>query len=1237
MAKMTWTPAQRTAIDYRAGTLLVSAAAGSGKTAVLTERVVELLKDPEHPIQADRLLIVTFTNAAAAELRARIAARLEQVIAEQPGNNHLRRQKMLLQRAHICTIDAFCLHLLQQHFAALDIPPDFTMADSGVVGRLKAQALAETLEEAYTNTAFCDFANLYGKGRSDGAASAAVLQVYDFLRTMPFEEKTKAMLCESWQSEQSFAQSTWCAVLLQQVQRAAQRAVPFAKDALTLCEDDCEEAKAAAYESKKTPALQQKAVKGVEEKYSKIFACLESLIDACSHAERLSRSAEDWDLLYDFVKPYRTGEQKMPGLKNIKVRLNGSNGARAKQEGDAAGELFAKICNFVPCCMQQEAEYRARALPMIESLLWAQTRFAEHFYALKIEKKVLEFSDIEHLALQLLDAPEGERTPLAQSISGAFDAVMVDEYQDTNALQEEIYRRLAHASGDNLFFVGDLKQSIYRFRQAEPSIFADKQSSFAQLSPDGQILRDGEVRTLQQGAVLNLDANFRSSPAVVDSVNFIFGAIMDKRFGGVDYVEGQRLVCQGGDAVTGRVQLLIDTEGQRDPEQVATKIKALIAAGQEGREEGLVRDGSLVRPVRYEDCCILLSTRAPFRKYAEALAACDIQSYADSAEDLLSTSHVQPLVSLLQIIDNPAQDVPLASVMLSVVFGFTEDDLVALRLRQKQGSLYGAVVKVAGEARQSAGDPFAEKILAFYESLSALRRLSHTLAPEALLAEIFASTHYLALVGAMENGARRREDVSKFVAYVANVGANGIESLVHNMEQTIASGGLVESAPGRTKAGCVTIMTIHRSKGLQFPVVFVGDMQHRFNTDSLKRKILLHRVAGLGMQLRAGEFGANYQTAASMALRQIEKEEILSEELRLLYVALTRAQDHLYMSASIRKLQEKLAKMAFGIEMNAQRILSGEAICFMDWVLLALLQHPTCAELRKELLDVSVPIEAATHAVQIEIMPEETVAAEEQNVSAGLTAQVDEALVAQLMERFDWQYPHAALTALPAKVSVTSLVHKEQGTVLARPAFLAKDGMSAAEKGTALHAFLENADFAALKQASEAGQVALHQALAQEQLRQVREEFILPEIAEKLDMDAVQRFFGGEVFAHIAAATEIYREYAFITGLPAREVLEATAAVAGEASDVQVQSVADEAAQATVLVQGIADLVLVYPDHLELLDYKSDHGKSEAGYRKAYAKQLEYYAKAIEKRFAPLKMTYKAIYSFDLGKLIAVE
>ena len=1228
MSEPKWTPAQRAAIEDRGGALLVSAAAGSGKTAVLTERAVRLITDPEHPVDADRLLIVTFTNAAAAELRARIGQALLRLSVQQPHNTALRRQRMLLQRAPICTIDAFCLDLLHKHFQALDIPPDFAPADPGSVEVLRASALAETLENAYRDPDFCAFADLYGKGRTDQAAGNTILHVYDFLRALPDYDRRLDEYLTPWQRENGFAFTCWHDLLLAEAARCAKAARELLTAALADCKEDFVLAQAQAEEKGKTAASKAKAVAGVNDKFAEPLSRLESAAALLGEVERLA-AAGQWTPLYDKLTPYVLGMEEMPGFKGMKKRLTGDHKAAVRTRADEAAKLFEHITELVSCSEEEAEADRRAALPRLRALFAAVRDFDARFSAKKKERKLLEFSDFEHQALRLLRTPDGVCTPLCQSIRQNYAAVMVDEYQDTNALQDAIYRCLASPAGDDLFLVGDLKQSIYRFRQADPSIFRTKLDVWAPL-PGGTARPRPAEGTPGNDALLALDANFRSAPQVVAGINFIFEQLMTPRLGDTAYGDGQRLVCGAPGEYVGSVEahFLPDDTAETDAAWIAQHIEELVQNGTP------VRDGSSTRPVQYEDCCILLAARGDFLAYEEALTARGIPVYADARENLMTAPHIRPLISLLKVIDNPAQDIYLAAAMLGPMFGFTDDDLVRLRACSEEAqkkqqapgtkhtrmSLYGAVLQVVQSEDET---PFTQKVKAFYARLTELRRMARSVPAEQLLEEIFVSTGYLAALGVLENGARRREDARRFAAFCAESGTNGISALVRAIDAAAQAGSTGQDAvPGGARPGCVTIMTIHRSKGLQFPVVFVGDTARHFNLSDTYQPVLLHREYGAGLRLRP-EQGDLYKTAAYTALANAHAQETRSEQMRLLYVALTRAQDMLILTIPLgmTKTGNPFARAAAFLAAGAGETLNRQANSFADWLRAALLVHPFGGPLRRLAGDLELPFVFTESEITVsvqEAQPEPEASGPEPEQPAAAPA--DPVLVAGLREGFVWRYPAAELAAVPAKVSVTSIVHKAEQTTLERPAFLSRDGLTAAEMGTALHAFLEHADFSALAAAKAAG--GLEKAILTERQRQVDRQLVAPEIAEKLDVSRIRRFVEGEAFAKICAADEVLRELAFITALPAEAVLAAQGTEGVRAEGEQ------------VLVQGIADLVLVYPDHLELLDYKTDRRKTEADFLRAYRAQLNLYALAIDKRFAPKKVTYKGICSLELGKLI---
>ena len=1237
MSETKWTPAQQAAIEDRGGALLLSAAAGSGKTAVLTERAVGLILDEQHPVEADRLLIVTFTNAAAAELRARIGNRLAEEVKKDPGNTRLRRQRMLLQRASICTVDAFCMDLLHKHFAQLDIPAEFQPADPGQAQELWDAAMAETMEEMVSVPAFCDFADLYGRGRSDAAACEAIGQLYLFLQVLPDPDQCLEVYLESWRHPNGFAESDGYVETLQAVADRCQKLLVNLQQALTCSKEDMVAVMEEARLSKKTAAAQEKAAEKAKEKFIWIQEDLESGILFYQQAEQLAQ-AQDWDGLDAMLAPYRDVSVVHPGGRSTRKRLYGDRKETVKLAGDLAEEACEDMLDWIPASLAEIESDRETALPMLEALAQAERDFASRYYEKKLERKILDFGDMEQLALRLLrkpadihDAngkilpvrkamavmqdPTGCRTTLCEQISTSFDAVMVDEYQDTNALQDALYNCLAAPGGDNLFFVGDLKQSIYRFRQAEPHIFLQRQQSYAPLVGGARPRSE-----IGQGtpASLALDANFRSAPAVIDGINFIFTQVMRADLGDVVYGDGQRLVCGAPGEYAGRVEaaVLQAQSPEAEAEWVAQRIYRLV-----NEEKAQVRCKDGTRPIRYEDCCILVSTRNNFAAYIKALQNMQIPSYAATAEDLLDAPQVRPLIALLRVIDNPARNIELAAAMRSELFGFTDDDLLKLRAAKKKCSLYGALVFVVQEGGE---DSFAEKCSSFYEKLDTLRGLSRSMPVDRLLEEVFARTGYLAAVGAGAEGVRRREEVRRFAAWASEAGTAGLGTLIRVIESTQKARGLTGATFGKGKQGCVSLMTIHGSKGLQFPAVFVVDLAHRFNMDDIKHPVLLHRDQGFGLALRGP--GGLYPTVQKTQIRRTIEAETRSEQMRLLYVALTRAQDMLFMTIPLEKPENSIEKTALRLSAGMGEEYLHHASRFSDWILAALLQHPDAGVLR-------VPSEAAgTEAaatvplqpagspmtVLLEEAPEPE-SEDETNHTDEPTMPPDDEQVQRILDSFAWQYPDQNEVNVPVKVSVTSLVHQRDDIVLERPGFMSAAGMTAAEMGTALHAFLEHADFALLQTAAAQREESLIQAIASERDRQLAAHLMTQDTADALDMEKVRTFAQGEAFLRICNAEKVYREYDFITGLPASRLPDGPAD-----------------SEAVVMVQGIADVLLEYPDHLELLDYKTDRSKDPAQLRASYSAQLELYAAAIEKRFAPKKVSYKGIYSFALGKLIEI-
>lgn len=1159
MSEMKWTQEQSAAIYDRGGTLLVSAAAGSGKTAVLVERAVQYITDLEHPVAADRLLIVTFTRAAAEELRARIAARLEQQAARNPESVFLRRQRMLLGRANICTIDAFCMQLIKRHFAQLGLMPDFALADEAQLYTMRQNALSAVMEEQYQDADFRAFASLYGRARSDTDAVNAVLGLYDFSRTLPHPEMELERICKAYEAAAPLCETVWGKKMLESAANAVESAQHMLGCARQIIASEPE----------------------LEPYNAALSADTEFFAQLCEKIEQ-----GEWDAAALCAQTYTP-----PPFKAVrKYKSAGMETVKALRS--AVKDTIEQLRTDIFLCTEQEfAQDCQRIAPLVRALSRAATAFGNRLYEDKLEHKLLDYSDLEHLALRLLCDENDKKTNTARAISREFDAVLVDEYQDTNALQALLYRCLANEEESNLFFVGDVKQSIYRFRLASPEIFISKRAAYAPYTPGGE-----------HPATITLGHNFRSADNIIRQVNDVFRCVMNQSVGGVQYDQNEMLVRGTNDRYDGGPMelILVDTSAQDaagDAAAVAEKIQTLVNSGFPVRG----KDGT-TRPCGYGDICVLLRSRTPFELYSAEFESRGIPSFADTGESPLTSTEVSPLISFLRVIDNPAQDISLAAVLVSVMFSFTPDDLTKLRADCPSASLYAALLKSKeGKAK------------AFLETLRALRRLAATASVEELCAEIFARTHYFAAVGAMENGPARRETLRSFTAWAAAAdqgGTGGLSAFLRLVDSALESGAVHSAAAPALPQGAVSVMTIHRSKGLEFPVVILADTARRFNLRDTSDAVLFHPQLGLGMTLRAGA-GGLYPTVPHRAVRMAQREESVSEEMRILYVALTRARDKLIVTAPLRDPVRTLTKIATSLAGSAGADAYGlsQATCFADWLCTAALLHPDCGELRRTADAALLPIYPAQGHMTAQIVQAPTQKVQNEPEGFVRNALPDKALEQELLANFAKKYEQAPLCTLPAKMSVSLLVHGTSEPILARPAFLYKEGMTAAERGTAMHAVLQFADLAAAAND-----------LAAELERLTKGGWIEEELMQQLDQACMRTFLQSDLAQRMRTAGSLLREYDFITSVPAKYVDE---------------TLPEKFWYQPVLVQGIADAVIVNGDTAEIVDYKTDRAKTPAQFCKAYAKQLLLYRAAIEKRLG-VQVKRCTIYAFSLGQEIDV-
>ncbi len=1169
-----WTQGQLDAIRARGGTLLVSAAAGSGKTAVLVQRVVERITDPENPTDADRLLVVTFTKAAAAEMRGRIAAEISRMLEADPFNTRLQRQQLLLTRAHISTVDSFCSDLVRQNFFRLGISPEMRVLDESEISILRSEAAEETLEEFYAKSdpGFYDFVESFSSGRDDAAVAATVGRLYDFVRSHPFPKRWLAQKAALYDAHGSAAQTVWGETILTFAADAVDYCSALTGDSLSLIDGD--EALSAAYGDAFRSDLTGLGVlrKTVEE--------------------------TNWDRALAISEDF--GWQKLKTLRGrgddpLKNRV-----AAARKEVKATVAKLAALFGASDSQCQDDIE---RLRPIVQKLFEVALRFSEILDKKKQERHAADFSDLEHWALRLLvrETEDGyERTPESEELSDSFDEIMVDEYQDTNETQDLIFSAVSR-DGNNRFMVGDVKQSIYRFRQAMPQIFLAKRAKFP--------LYDRQKN--RYPACVVLDRNFRSRSGVTDAVNFVFRQLMSKQTGELDYTGEEELVPGASYPPSEQPAAeldVIDLSGvEEDKDAIAAesgRIAQLIYEMMDGTPR--VTEQGKLRPVVYRDFCILLrSANRPAHEYVRELNALGIPAWADTAGGFFEAYEVGVALSLLQVVDNPVQDIPLLSVMMSPVFGFTADDMAKIRIPSRGGRLYPAVTEAAKCGDAKAAD--------FLEQIESFRTLAAAMTSDRLIRTVFEKTGLFELVQAMPNGELRLANLRLLLEYAKryeSAGSGGLSGFLRFLDRMRRSSGDLSAATSLTEsANVVRVMSIHRSKGLEFPVCIVAGCAHRFNRES--PSVLLHPELGLGARLK-DETGVRYNTMPRAAVSLELTRDDMSEELRVLYVAMTRAKEKLILIATLSNAEKTLAKLALRLtpEKRIQPYVVRSASSIADWLLLCALRHPDGHALRSIAgaeEDIVVP---AKEKWDIRMIRPEHAKEEEAQPEPIPEAQPNSELEKQLEENMDYVYPYAALNGVCAKEAVSELAGEKfeaRYAATSRPAFLGEKGMTPAERGTALHAYLQFADY---KKAA---------ANPSEELeRLVAERYLTPVQAQAVDLGRAKTFFAGNLMKRITASPNCEREVRFTEEIPAGLVK---------------PELEPPFSEEKVILQGAADLLFEENGGLVLIDFKTDHVTDPAELWNRYRGQLALYRDAFE-RSTGKKVIECLLYSFYLGRTV---
>ena len=1177
-----WTPEQQQAINARGASFLVSAAAGSGKTSVLVERLIRQLTDPEHPVSAARLAVVTFTNDAAAEMKSRLEHALTQCIAQDPRNVWLRQQQSQLQCAKICTIHSFCFDLIRDHCAELDITPTFRILEETEMNMMVSRGLADIMEAWYADPARQgDMQLLCNRfsGRTDAELENLLTELYRCVMGLPFGLQRMEQLTEQYRND------TFVHMYLDNLGQTIAACIQRLDEAIRLsAEVNQEKLTAFLVTEQEQLTLLQKAC--TEKDPDRCAALLNAL--SFASFPRVTKTCTDPEKR-ELAKALRDDGKKI--MKDLQT------------------EAVSLLCH-----RQEDLDAHCRLIPVLHGFL---QQLDDRLWEMKCDKNAIGFTDAEQLALSLLGTCQADgtiqQTALAKELSDFYQIIMIDEFQDTNNKQDLIFKLISHkgsavANGDNLFMVGDVKQAIYRFRLANPRNFIRTMQACKPYTGKD----DGE------NACILLNRNFRSSPEVIAMVNFLFSTLMTPQIGEVAYTSEEALHQGAAFAETPRnteIALLEDGEQDTNPEAayIAKRIARML------REGAPVSDGANhIRPCTPRDFCILMRNKAKGSVYVQALAEQGVAAYSEEAAAYLKAREITLLLNLLLIIDNPPQDTAMAAVLLSPMFRFDMDELTQLRLLAPKVSLYAAICRGIGETGVADAQPLLtgamyEKTKGFYNALQAFRMYAMQDTPERLIRRIYESTDFLSVMQRYSDGAKKQANLRLMLTYARNyetASGGGLSGFLHYIAQVSARG--KDFQPGTAVSGSedvVAIKTIHKSKGLEFPFVFLAESETDFNHQDDRAAFQFLQEYGFGFRLQDPAVYTRYKTLPYAAISMQRESYAKSEELRLLYVALTRAKDKLFLPLRLNDARKKQAFRLGAAIAASGRVtpsIAASANCMADWLWMALLTAENAAPLREAC---QMPPCHLQPAVPMEILhPEDSSDATEQDTSTPAAyPKPDPAMVTALRMQFAAVYDDR-LMGIPSKTSVSALSKDEDAVNLAlrRPRFMAEEtALTGAEKGTALHAFLQYADFAVAAQDPDA-----------ERQRLTEDGHLTRRQADSLDLNRIRAFFASPLYERIRQAEHVWRERKFLVRI----------------SDLQLPD-QPQYNDTNAMLSGIMDLVFEEPDGLVLVDYKTDYVQGGEMLTERYQRQLLLYRRTLALLHQkPVKET--VLYSFHLNRAI---
>ena len=1211
MAEVKWTKEQLQAIQEKGANILVAAAAGSGKTAVLVERMIHKIINDK--IDIDRLLVVTFTNAAAAEMRERVLEAIYKKLDENPEDENLQRQITLLNKASICTIDSFCLEVVRNHFYELEnISPNFRIADTTEIELLKQEILDDIFEERYENQDedFSDLINTYTSYRDDTPLKDLILKIYTYIQSNPFPEdwlKEKIEMFHIHDFEKDFSKNPYGEILLREVEEE------LVDDIHTLEE----------------VGKNLRGEAGLEK-----FA--ETIDDDIDKLKMLKGNLDNWDKAYEIYSHFVFATWP-------RQKIDSSVKDKAKEIRDDVKKKFSKKLGKIFIYSSKDANQDIYdmygILVKLEKII---LDFGEEFNKRKRNKNIVDFNDIEHLALNILlkhENGEIQPTEVANAYKEKFVEIAIDEYQDSNMVQE--YILTAISNGKNTFMVGDVKQSIYKFRQAMPDLFLSKYKTY-QLK---------ETKKDEDNLKIQLFKNFRSRENVLDFTNLIFQDIMSENLGEIEYTKEEYLNLGANyEAIHQNLETEIDVIDLKEKEEtyqeeaeneenenaveeerlediqieakfVANKIKELV----DSKFQVFDKKINGFRDIQYRDIVILLrSTKINAPIFEEEMINLNIPVFSESSQEYLDSIEIQTIMSLLKIIDNPIQDIPLVTVLRSHIGNFSDDELVEIRLSDKYDNFYTAMQK----SKINVSKELKEKIDTFFVSLEKWRKEKEYLALDEFIWKLYADTHYYTYVGLMPNGDLRQANLKMLFERAKQYEAasfKGLYNFINFIEKLhLGSGDLGAAKLIGENDDVVRIMSIHKSKGLEFPVVFLSATGKQFNLMDLNQNILLHQKLGIGVKYIDYERQVQYDTLTKEAIKNEILTETLSEEMRILYVALTRAKEKLYITGLKKDYDKDIENMQNQVNRyhkvgdKINYILVKKYKKYLDWILLVYLYEKDQA---KGLLKLNIL--KKQELLKTFVKPKE----EEIDVRKVLnTVSVEKEEVKALDKILEYQYPYELSTTIPTMTSVTKIEQvrneeeepkeekqSENVVTFHKPKFLRKDEteiLTNAQKGTLVHLCMQR----------------LHENVEYDlpKVKELIQDLVTREIitdieAKNINPYNILTFTKSNIWQELKNAKKIYKEKPFFINIPAKEIY-------------------GENLEEDILVQGIIDLYYInQQDEIILVDYKTDYvekGKEHSLIEK-YRVQLDLYKRALEETLRK-KVSKVYIYSVYLGKEIEI-